>query len=91
MNSSGNLTVSGCTFYNNKCSAASNRGGAIYFSGSGKTLTLTGNLFYGNTAINAPVVSMSNGTTSSTYNVVDVAYGTTDAGLRGQGTRCSAH
>jgi hypothetical protein len=67
----GNLTVSGCTFYNNN---GGSKGGAIYFAGTTKTLTITGNLFYGNTATTGPVVCKElTGTTvtSSGYNVSD--------------------
>jgi hypothetical protein len=74
--STGNLTVKGCTFYNN--STAGNRGGAIEFSNGSGTLSLTGNLFYGNTAASSwPVVYRPAGTViSGGYNVVDVALGT---------------
>jgi predicted outer membrane repeat protein len=75
------LTIRGCTFYNN---TSSGYGGAVLFSsGSGKTLTLEGNLFYGNTAtLYYPVVWCANGTTSASYNVVDVAL---VAGISGAG------
>jgi hypothetical protein len=67
--------VRGCTFYNN---TGINRGSAITNSGTG-TLTLEGNLFYGNTTTHAsgfPVVYRAGGTvTSLGYNVVDVALG----------------
>jgi predicted outer membrane repeat protein len=67
--------VRGCTFYNN---STANQGGAIYFYSG--TLTLTGNLFYGNTANSYPVVYRYEGTVSSRgYNVVDVALGTGSA------------
>jgi hypothetical protein len=66
------LTIRSCTFYGNSSSL---RGGAVYFVASGKTLTLTGNLFYGNTAPNYPVVYNYDGTVNASYNVVDVAYG----------------
>jgi hypothetical protein len=46
--SSNTLTIRSCTFYGNTSSGGS--GGAVYFSASGKTLTLTGNVFSGNTA-----------------------------------------
>jgi hypothetical protein len=51
----------------------------VCFWASGKTLTLTGNLFYGNTAsYRNPVVEVydGNGDVSASYNVVNVAYGT---------------
>jgi hypothetical protein len=71
----GTLTVKGCTFYNN---TSDSQGGAIYNITS--TLTLTGNLFYGNiasSASNGNVVYNSSGTvTSGGYNVVDVSLGT---------------
>jgi hypothetical protein len=72
------LTIRGCTFYKN---AARVGGGAVYFNGSGgKTLTLTGNVFSGNslTSTNKDnlVVSTYSGTTNASYNVVDAATGT---------------
>jgi len=74
----GTLTVKGCTFYQNKCTNTTGNGGAIYVRNG--TLTLTGNLFYGNTASYGPAVYRNNGTvTSGGYNVVDVALGTTSA------------
>jgi predicted outer membrane repeat protein len=67
------MTVKGCTFYGN----SSTSGGAIW-QGWIEPLTLTGNLFYGNTASNqSPVVY--NGYTNSSsggYNIVDVVLGT---------------
>jgi hypothetical protein len=76
------LTIRGCTFYNN---SSADYGGAVYFYAWEKpltplTLTLTGNLFYGNTAGNYPVVYNSgnyrgDGIVSASYNVVDVAFG----------------
>ncbi|GHV70877.1 hypothetical protein AGMMS49928_20360 [Spirochaetia bacterium] len=70
----GALTVKGCTFYGN---SALGLGGAIYNGSGTATLTLTGNLFYGNTAGDYPVVRRGSGTvTSDGYNVVDVAFGT---------------
>ena len=73
--STNTLTVRGCTFYNN----SANSGGALFFSASGKILTLTGNLFYGNTGNTAtyfPVVRINGGTVSASYNVVDAPFGT---------------
>jgi predicted outer membrane repeat protein len=68
---SGTLNVKGCTFYNNR---SAYQGGAIYaYSG---LPTLTGNLFYGNTAGSYPVVYSSSGGRSSGWNVVDVELGT---------------
>ncbi|GHV22266.1 hypothetical protein FACS189428_4060 [Clostridia bacterium] len=67
------LNVRGCTFYNNSASA----GGAICsYSGA---VTLTGNIFFGNTASNRGNVvhNYTNSTcTSGGYNVSDKATGT---------------
>ena len=64
------LTVSGCTFAGNTAGTTGGRGGAIFrYSG---TLTLTGNLFWGNTANSFSVI---NGGVSSGYNVSDKAAG----------------
>jgi predicted outer membrane repeat protein len=72
----GTMSVKGCTFYNNSSAYV---GGAIS-NISGGTLTLMGNLFYGNTAQYGPVVDSYNSTvTSNGYNVVDVDLGTGDA------------
>jgi predicted outer membrane repeat protein len=73
--SQGDLNVSGCTFYGN---SVGSQGGAIYITGSGKKLTLTGNLFYGNTAANPnsrPVMYNASSAviTSNGYNVSDMA------------------
>jgi hypothetical protein len=66
------LTVRGCTFYEN---VSDNLGGAMVF-GDG-TLSLTGNLFYGNTANASPAAHHSNGgPVVALYNVVDVPFGT---------------
>ncbi|GHU72922.1 hypothetical protein FACS189450_11670 [Spirochaetia bacterium] len=71
----GYLTVKGCTFYEN----SADYGGAIY-NDAGGTLTLTGNLFYGNTDTTSgdyPVVWANSGVVSSGgYNVADVVIGT---------------
>jgi hypothetical protein len=68
----GALTVSGCTFSGN---TTNYRGGGIY-NDSG-TISLTGNLFYGNTAPGSNVVHNNNGTVSSGgYNISDRASGT---------------
>jgi hypothetical protein len=49
----------------------------VYFEASSKTLTLTGNLFYGNTANNNnPVIKIHGESVSASYNVVDAAPGT---------------
>jgi predicted outer membrane repeat protein len=71
----GTMSIKGCTFYDNTTPGS---GGAIFNTGSSTTLTLTGNLFYGNTAPYGPVVyNYSSGTvTSNGYNVVDVDLGT---------------
>ena len=75
------LTVKGCTFHNNRTMDTSGRygiGGAIYVATAG-TVSLTGNLFYGNTASNASprhVVYATSGVTSGGYNVSDKASGT---------------
>jgi hypothetical protein len=45
----------------------------VYSSDEDKTLTLTGNIFYGNST---DVVNKSNGTIIASYNVVDAAFGT---------------
>jgi predicted outer membrane repeat protein len=70
----GNLTVLGCTFYKNK---SGYRGGAIYRGGG--NVTLTGNLFTGNTAssdANGNVVyGVVANITSGGYNVSDKAAG----------------
>jgi predicted outer membrane repeat protein len=76
------LTIRGCTFYGNNTTDGG--GGAVYFSPlGGETLTMTGNLFYGNTSY--PVGLLYGGTVSASYNVVDVAFGTgsNDAGWTG--------
>ncbi|GBU28874.1 hypothetical protein R84B8_02436 [Treponema sp. R8-4-B8] len=65
----GIMSVKGCTFYGNR---ADNEGGAIY---SGNSLTLTGNLFYKNTASSYPVLQFWNSISSTGYNVVDIALG----------------
>jgi hypothetical protein len=73
--SNNTLNIRGCTFYGN---TSGGTGGAVYFRGSEKILTLTGNLFYGNTAVAGyPVVEVSSGTVSASYNAADIAFGTT--------------
>jgi hypothetical protein len=67
------LAARGCTFYGN---SAESSGGAVYFFAYGKTLTLAGNLFYGNTADTFPVVRVAIGAVAASYNVVDIAFGT---------------
>jgi hypothetical protein len=67
-NAAASLTVLGCTFYNNKAT----NGGAIH-RGNG-IITLTGNLFLGNTANNGKVVyGTVSSITSGGYNVSDNA------------------
>jgi predicted outer membrane repeat protein len=68
-------TVSGCTFYGN---SAGNSGGAIYRAGG--TVTLTGNVFWGNTAAQHSVVYGTASITSGGFNVSDKADGS-DADL----------
>jgi hypothetical protein len=64
--------VLGCTFYNN----TAYRGGAIYRNSG--TVSLTGNLFFGNTASGGGnvVYSLSGSATSYGYNISDKAAGT---------------
>ena len=70
--SNGTITIKGCTFYENH---SVSRGGAIWTGNA--TLSLIGNLFYGNTSSVCPVVYNSDGTvTSRGFNVVDVPFGT---------------
>jgi predicted outer membrane repeat protein len=69
------LTISGCTFYRNTAGTSSGRGGAIYI-GTGAA-TLTGNIFWGNTAVEGSVVCDPYGSsTSGGFNVSDKASGT---------------
>jgi hypothetical protein len=79
--STNTLTIAGCTFYQNKMGMASGdmgQGAAVYITGSGKVLTLIGNLFYGNESNRYPVVyaASSATVTSGGGNVTDVVYGT---------------
>jgi hypothetical protein len=78
--STGDLYLKGCTFYNNH---ADYSGGAIYndgYSSPGGKIELTGNLFFGNTAPNWPVIHNEGGNvTSKGYNVVDVDFGDASA------------
>jgi hypothetical protein len=64
------LTVSGCTFYGNNAGTTTGQGGAIYGSA-----TLTGNVFWGNTASYNSVVYGTN-TTTNGFNISDKASGT---------------
>jgi predicted outer membrane repeat protein len=76
--SAGALTVLGCTFYGN---ATGRYGGAIYQSGS-TSLSLTGNVFWGNTAASYPVVGKDYSATvaSGGFNVSDEADGASNSG-----------
>jgi parallel beta-helix repeat protein/predicted outer membrane repeat protein len=70
-NTDGTLEIKACTFYNNH---ADNSGGAIYNYGS-ETIKLTGNLFFGNTAPEWPLIfdnSPPGRIDSNGYNAVDV-------------------
>jgi hypothetical protein len=75
------IVIRGCTFYGN---TAGYRSGAVHCNANSGDITLTGNLFDGNTASGYPVAN--SGTTSArvtaTYNVVDVGFGI-DAGTAG--------
>jgi hypothetical protein len=74
----GNTTISSCTFYGNVAGTTRGIGGAIYTGGG--TLTLTGNIFWGNTASSYPVVY--GAATSKGYNISDrpIGTGSTDSG-----------
>lgn len=76
----GTLSVLGCTFYNN---TAGTNGATIYqATGASTTATLTGNVFFQNTADNAPSIANHSGfapITSGGYNVVDMEYYDDDA------------
>jgi hypothetical protein len=72
--STNDLTIRGCTFYKN---TAKSNGGAVFINASGKTLTLTGNVFSGNSAgSHSPVVNKNSTPYEASYNVVDAAAGT---------------
>jgi hypothetical protein len=68
------LTIRGCTFY--ECFALQRSSGAVHFNAAGRSFTLTGNLFYGNTTNDFPVVQVEAGSITASYNVVDVGIGT---------------
>jgi hypothetical protein len=70
--SSSIVAISGCAFYGN---SAGYWGGAVYQNGN-SSLTLTGNIFWENTAYQRPVVYASSGTVSGGFNVSDKASGT---------------
>jgi predicted outer membrane repeat protein len=70
------LTVKGCTFYGN---STGGYGGAILKSNG--SISLTGNVFWGNTAASYPVVRVGTGSAVTTggFNVSDKATGTNTA------------
>jgi hypothetical protein len=68
------LTFSGCTFYGNAGGTSSGFGGAVY-KASG-ALTLTGNIFWGNTASGFSELYVSGTTSSGGFNITDKASGT---------------
>jgi predicted outer membrane repeat protein len=71
LNVPGPLTVRACTFYNN---SSAYRGGAMYLAAG--TVALTGNLFYGNTTAEGPIVYVYGGTAiSGGYNLSNLPYG----------------
>jgi predicted outer membrane repeat protein len=76
---SSTLTVSGCTFYKNNAGTTGGQGGAIHnYNG---TLSLTGNVFWGNTAAAYPVLYLSGGSfASGGGNVSDKADGSAASG-----------
>jgi hypothetical protein len=70
-NGSQSLTVYGCTFYRNRA-LGSVYGGAAIGSDANGTVTLIGNLFYGNTSSNGiSVFYGTNGTGNFNYNVFE--------------------
>jgi len=71
ISNAGSLNIKGCTFYGN---VTGNYGGAI--NNDSNTLILEGNLFYGNTAPQYPVVSPWGTRNSNGYNIVDAPLGT---------------
>ena len=74
----GNITVSGCTFTGNTAGTTGGNGGAILVTNG--ALTLTGNLFWANTAVNYSVVRKTSGpVTNGGHNVSDKPDGTTSA------------
>jgi hypothetical protein len=77
VHSSKNLTIRGSAFYDNACSFSGIYGGAILLASTSSILTLTGNVFYGNTATSYPVVRVNSGSSvNASYNMVDKASGT---------------
>jgi hypothetical protein len=72
--SSNTLIIRGCTFYANHSNYYA---GAVFFTGPGDVLTLTGNLFYENIAVQAfPIVRVDNiAGIDPSYNVVDKDFG----------------
>jgi hypothetical protein len=75
--SSGAATISGCTFIDNHADSIGARGGAIYRQNG--TVTLTGNIFSGNTAATYPVAYGSPAPTSGGYNASDKAIADTNS------------
>jgi hypothetical protein len=68
------VSISGCTFYGN----FAYQGGALYKTGSG-AMTVTGNIFWGNTANSATSYPVAFGSISSaSYNLSDTALGTSN-------------
>jgi predicted outer membrane repeat protein len=80
--STNDLTIRGCTFYKN---TAYINGGAVCINVGGKTLTLTGNVFSGNSAgSHSPVVyNSSENMIKASYNVVDNNLGRGAKGVAG--------
>jgi hypothetical protein len=76
----GHLTVKGCTFYGNSSELWLSGGAIVVYNSNNASLTLLGNLFYGNTASSDyPVVYVGYSSTTpviSGYNIVDVPLGT---------------
>jgi predicted outer membrane repeat protein len=71
------LIIRGCTFYANMSDCYA---GAVFFAERGNVLTLTGNLFYGNDAVQAfPIVRLDRqASIVPSYNVVDMDFGPGD-------------
>jgi hypothetical protein len=67
--STGTMSIKGSTFYNNSSSSM-----VLVYEGT-SSLTITGNLFYGNTFSYALMYNYSGSITSNGYNVVDVPLG----------------
>ena len=75
-----NIVFKGCTFYDNSTPTGTGTGGVLYFGSTAGTITLMGNLFFGNYAYNNPIIykgsAAATTVTSLGYNVTDVALGT---------------